>query len=253
MIIEGVNPVWPTAFGENDYAIIPFSYAEDVGNGNITSSAWAAPLGWDLSDQRSNISVSVSGIVYEKCTTVRIQRNGGLAGVLVNSIIWEDANGQHEAVREIQLVIENEQASITAYATVTDIQNRYGEDALFIVADRDDDNALNTDKIYRALLDSTAEMNAYIAQRYDLPLPKTPALLAGVCVDIALYRLSPDSSYTEEKRKRYEDAIKLLEKIAKGVVNLGVTKIQQPQGSAGDVEVIAPRRQFDRNSMGRLT
>ncbi|MNG19141.1 hypothetical protein D3C84_1032700 [compost metagenome] len=48
-------------------------------------------------------------------------------------------------------------------------------------------------------------------------------MLVRLCCDIALYRLSADAgSGTEEKRKRYEDAVALLRRIASGEVSMGM-------------------------------
>lgn len=113
-----------------------------------------------------------------------------------------------------------------AYATQTDIQARYGEDALYAVADRDGDGGLDTEAIGRALDDATAEIDSYLAARYPLPLPVVPKIATILCVDIALYRLAPDNR-TDERRQRYEDAVKLLRAISEGKANLGITEPEE--------------------------
>ncbi len=113
-----------------------------------------------------------------------------------------------------------------AYATPTEILTRCGEDALYAVADRDGDGVLDTEAIGRALDDATAEIDSYLAARYPLPLPVVPKIVTILCVDIALYRLAPDHR-TDERRQRYEDAVKLLRAISEGKANLGVIEPEE--------------------------
>lgn len=138
------------------------------------------------------------------------------------------------------------------YATLQNIVDRYGDDALSIVADRDNDGVVDAPVVSQALDDASEEIDTWIGKKYSLPLAVVPGVLIRLCVDIALYRLSPDNSYTEEKRNRYTDALKHLKAIANGEASLGLDAIDEPESSAGDVELISPERQFSRSTMGRL-
>ncbi len=113
------------------------------------------------------------------------------------------------------------------YASQADIIDRYGEDALYALADRDRDGTLDEEAIGRALDDATAEIDGYLAARYPLPLTVAPKIIVILCVDIALYRLSPDHG-TEERRKRYEDAVRMLKLISEGKVSLGIKEPEAP-------------------------
>jgi phage gp36-like protein len=138
------------------------------------------------------------------------------------------------------------------YATQQDIIDRKGEDALFIAADRDGDDAIDTTLVNTALTDATDEINVYIGKAKALPLSLVPPVLIGLCVDIALYRLSEHTAYTEEKRQRYDDAIKLLKSIASGEVSLGIDS--EAEATVGqDAELIGPERQFSRSRMNSIT
>jgi phage gp36-like protein len=135
------------------------------------------------------------------------------------------------------------------YATSIDITNRYGSNALLIAADRDNDGVVDTAAVERALNDASALIDTYIGARYSLPLPEVPDVLMAYCVDIALYKLSADIAYTEEKRKRYDDAISGLVNISKGIATLTFISGGEPDTSTGDVELISADRQFSRKSM----
>lgn len=137
-----------------------------------------------------------------------------------------------------------------AYAVIQDIVDRYGNDDLLVAAANEDDT-LDTAAVNRALDDASAEIDAYIGQRYHLPLPSPSKILLALCVDMALYKLSTGTELTDEQRRRYEDAIKLLEKIGSGVVTLGL-----PTGDAAAspqlAELIGPERQFSRKKMNQV-
>lgn len=103
-----------------------------------------------------------------------------------------------------------------AYATVNDIVELYGQSALY-VADHDRDGAADAGVAERAIVSAEAEIDTYIGARYPLPLTVVPIFLTQLCVDIAVYRLALSADVlTEEHRRRYDDAIKHLMRIADG-------------------------------------
>ena len=139
------------------------------------------------------------------------------------------------------------------YATQQDIVDRYGADALYVAADRNNDNVIDTAAVDRALTDATDEINTYVGARYQLPLNPVPSVLLRLCVDIALYRLSPGAALTEEKRLRYDDVMALLRGIAKGTATLGISDGSEAQTTAGDAELISNPRRYTRETMGGIT
>jgi phage gp36-like protein len=138
------------------------------------------------------------------------------------------------------------------YATQQDIVDRYSADALLMVTDRDGN--VDVQQVLRALEDADDEINTYIGKRYPLPLVTVPRVITRVAVDLALYRLSDGAGYTEERRQRYDDAVKLLASIAAGKVSLGLDADTSEDASpAGQhVEVDSQPRRFNRPSMNRV-
>ncbi|WP_163833284.1 gp436 family protein [Spartinivicinus ruber] len=133
------------------------------------------------------------------------------------------------------------------YATEQAIIDRYGNDALYIVADRDKDDQLDHLAIEYALADASAHIDLYLTGRYTLPLKQTSALLTRLCVDIALYWLGEDrGGASEERRKRFEDAEKTLAKIGSGEVKLTV---DSPSSNSTGIAFTASQRQFSRQSL----
>lgn len=136
------------------------------------------------------------------------------------------------------------------YATQQDMIDRYGDDDLIVSADHDGDGVADAAIVTQGLSDATDLIDSYIGARYTLPLATVPAVLKRLCVDIALYLMSKPPSITEEKRKRYEDAVKLLTAISDGKVSLGVSESGEPvSGSAsGGASFQAKERRFQRRS-----
>jgi phage gp36-like protein len=108
-----------------------------------------------------------------------------------------------------------------AYATQLDISESYGDRILLIVADRKKRGIVDTEAVTRALDSASAEIDSYLGIRYKtLPLPNPSEMLKTCCMDIAIYRMSPnETALTDEIRKRYDDAIAWLKLVAKGDVS----------------------------------
>lgn len=139
-----------------------------------------------------------------------------------------------------------------AYATQQDIIDRYSSEQLLIVFDRDGSGVVDTDAVTRALADADAEIDGYLAGRYPLPLAApVPGNLTFMAVDIALYHGAVGGVVTEEARKRYDDAIRYLTKVANGTVPLG-TGNDTPTGASGAASFTGNERLFTRDKMRGL-
>lgn len=129
------------------------------------------------------------------------------------------------------------------YATQADIIDQYGEPELVVASDHDGDGLPDPEVVERALAAASDEIDTYLASRYPLPLATVPAILKPLCVDIALYKMSVGLGVTDEKRRRYEDAVRLLTKIAEGKITFG---LEQPPAGQGGASFAAAERQFTR-------
>ncbi len=98
------------------------------------------------------------------------------------------------------------------------------------------------------LLDADSVIDGYLLSKYQVPLSAVPRLVVGVACDLARYALYDDIA-TEQITQRHKDAIKLLDSISKGTVNLGANDSQvQPQDHA-TVKYAAPDRVFNATSL----
>lgn len=108
-----------------------------------------------------------------------------------------------------------------AYATRSDIEELYGAQLVSIIADLTEDGQAEDVAIERALEEASSEIDTYLSVQYLTPVDPAPPILVQLCRDMAIYRLALQSSVrTTEMRTRYEDAIKMLERIAAGKASL---------------------------------
>lgn len=101
-------------------------------------------------------------------------------------------------------------------------------------------------KMQSVLVDATDTINSYVSSRYTLPLSTVPAVLVRLASDLARYYLY-DDQVTENIQKRFEAAIKMLQDVARGTIQLGVESQsgQAPVSEAG-AELVSGERVWDR-------
>jgi len=136
------------------------------------------------------------------------------------------------------------------YASKAEIEDRFGDEALLFAADRDADGALDLEAVEKAIADSSAEIDTYVSQRYSVPLSTVPEILVKLGCTMAMYELRfSHDVLTDEWRRRYEDAIALLKRIADGSVNLGLAV---PATGSKTIEITANTRRMTRDNLGVL-
>jgi phage gp36-like protein len=112
----------------------------------------------------------------------------------------------------------------TNYAQVSDLELRYTARDLIELTDPNA-TTLNPTLLQQALNDAAAEIDGYLESRLTLPLSDPPQILTLLCCTIAIYDMQTLRPLRdlEDARKRYDDAIRKLEKFAKGELTLGLT------------------------------
>jgi phage gp36-like protein len=130
---------------------------------------------------------------------------------------------------------------MAVYATIQDIIDLYGEQTLIRVSDVNRDRQYDAEVVEAALENADDEINVYLSSQYDTPLPYTTRSLRRVAINIAVYTMALGrAERTDEMRKRYEDAIKLLMMMKDGKVGLGLPLVD---GDGDGVAEINPNRQ----------
>jgi phage gp36-like protein len=131
------------------------------------------------------------------------------------------------------------------YATTQDMIDRFGQQELAELTDRTNGAVIDATVLGKALADADAEINGYLASRYTLPLASVPPILTKFAADIARYQLY-DVRVTEAVKARYDDAIKFMKDLARGLGSLGLDQVDEPVADAGGVQIQANVRVFCR-------
>lgn len=135
------------------------------------------------------------------------------------------------------------------YAVQQDLVDRFGETELAQLTDRSTGAFVDVAVLNRALADADAEIDSYLASRYQLPLSSAPVALVRVAADIARYRLF-DDRVTEAVRDRYQEAVAYLKQIAIGNVVIDGAAALTPASTAIAVKANAPERVFNADLLG---
>ena len=147
------------------------------------------------------------------------------------------------------------------YAQPSDMIARYSNRDLVQLTNEDPtQTAVNQDVLAQALADASAEIDGYLESRFTLPLNDAPAVLTRLACDIAMYRMQALRPLHDlaEARKRYEDALAMLVRVADGTLTLGLARDnQEPAAAAGSVLTeaggdrsgILPQRVFSRGGL----
>ncbi len=119
------------------------------------------------------------------------------------------------------------------YATQLNLTDRFGERMLIDLTDRAEvaTGLIDVDVIDRALADTDAFIDGYLAARYVLPVATVPDLLVDLAQAIAIYKLhvyAPDPKIEED----YKQAIRTLKDISTGAVRLSIAGAE-PEGTGG--------------------
>jgi len=133
------------------------------------------------------------------------------------------------------------------YATQQDLIDRFGNDELLQLADRDLDDAVDAAVVDGALADADELINTYIRKQYKLPLATAPDRLVKLAADIARYNLHEEVP-TEHVTKAYDDALKFLKDIAAGRAELDVAGVE-PEAQGDAVKISASDRVFTSDTM----
>lgn len=136
------------------------------------------------------------------------------------------------------------------YASTDQLIDRFGERMLIDLTDRAEvpTGAIVASVVDRALSDTDAEIDGYLAGRYALPLAETPPQLLDLALTIAIYKLHP-SEPDPKISKDYDRALKTLAQISTGVVRLPAAGAEPAAATSSGVETIDRERELSPESL----
>lgn len=137
-----------------------------------------------------------------------------------------------------------------AYCDLDYIRKKINGAELIRLTDEENTGEIDTTKVDDAIVSADVEIDAYLGQQDYLPLVSPPALIGDLSRTLAirnLYQISP-GGVPESREKDAANAIKLLDKIAKGELTLG---FGDPQAGSTDngVHFSSSQRIFSRGSL----
>ena len=113
-----------------------------------------------------------------------------------------------------------------------------------------------------AIEDASAEINGYLLKKYSVSQLKKSKVINKFCKDIALYNMLSRSGNDENSREnnyylRYKNAIKFLENVAKGIIELPIdnstnNEEQEVQNFKIGIKINSSKKVFGRNSLGGM-
>lgn len=136
------------------------------------------------------------------------------------------------------------------YSTLDDIKKQVEEAVLVQLTDDAGAGAVDTDIVTWAITEADGVINSYCQGRYSLPLYPVPPRVVGLSVDIAIYNLYSRrvDEMPENRKDRYREAIRFLELVAAGKVDLGAAT-PAPQNTENTVDIESGTRVFTRGKM----
>lgn len=136
------------------------------------------------------------------------------------------------------------------YATVNDMEKLFGKDELtqLVPSEASEESDYSHELVQKALDNAEAEANAYLANRYALPLRPIPSIMLRLTCDIARYQLF-GVSLTEEVEKRYKNAISFLKNVSNGTASIGSDSEGNSLRESGSVSGFGCKRAFSAQSL----
>ena len=144
-----------------------------------------------------------------------------------------------------------------SYCTVLEVRQMLKDDTLNLligneyIESKEEQEKYLVPIIEKAIADADAEIDGYLMSRYPLPFQTVPRVINKFSKDIALYNVFSRIGIDEGEREnnyllRYRAAVKFLENVGKGIINIGV---DIKQTAASGFTLKSNERIFSRNSM----
>lgn len=139
------------------------------------------------------------------------------------------------------------------YATLANLTDRFGEAMLVSLTDRGEfaTGTVDVTVVNRALSDTDAVIDGYLARRYALPLSVSQPLLADIAGAIAIWKLhtsEPDPKIEYD----YKAVMGMLKDISNGVIALTAAGIEAPSTGGTGVQFTDRERGMTQDNMTGL-
>ncbi len=135
-----------------------------------------------------------------------------------------------------------------AYCTKDDLLKQISDEILIQLTDDYDAGVVDDSIVADHIASADAEIDGYCGLRYTLPFSPVPTIIKKLSVDITIYNLyGRRETVPESRSKDYDNAVKLLQNVAKGLVTLGADA--PVETSTDTVKVSSEDRVFTREKL----
>lgn len=141
-----------------------------------------------------------------------------------------------------------------AYCTQSDLTKAYASDVLVRMTDDTGAGSVVTAVVDWAISVADAEIDAYLAAKYSVPMSPVPARVKDLCVDITWYHLFSRRGLEAERDpdanvlRRYSAAVAFLRDVAKGLAALGADA-PSASGEGAEAELGSAAPVFSRSAL----
>jgi len=130
-----------------------------------------------------------------------------------------------------------------AYSAKADILEQLDEDILIQLTDDVDAGVVDEDAVTRAIADADSEIDSYCGAHYEVPFSDVPAMVRKLSVDISIYNIyARRKGAPEDRKQRYDSAIRFLRDVAGGKASLGSTAPDDADGGPEATTVKSDRK-----------
>lgn len=136
------------------------------------------------------------------------------------------------------------------YTTLADLTARFGDRMLVALTDRGEmsTGAIDTTVVDKAIADTDAVIDGYVAGRYQTPVTPVPAILGDIAGSIVVWKLhvgAPDPKVEAD----YKKALRALRDIAAGVITLASAGTPSVEKGGSGVQVTDRERPFTADNL----
>jgi phage gp36-like protein len=138
------------------------------------------------------------------------------------------------------------------YITLDDLTMRLPLERVIALTDDDGIGLVSQPVVDHAIDVASSEIDGYVGTRYRVPLETPHPIIRKICQDLTIYylhlrldRVSDDVKYA------YDNAVRLLRDISRGVVTLGVEPEPEASGHLR-MTVCAPDRMFGPDDLDQM-
>ena len=136
------------------------------------------------------------------------------------------------------------------YITQAQMTDRFGEQMLIALTDRGTDalGVVDTAVVDRALADTDALIDGYLARRYALPLTVAQPMLVDVAGALAIYKLHLYEAPPKIEAD-FKEAIRTLVGISNGTITLTAAGVEAPSTGTTGVQITDRERPFTEENL----